>query len=225
MKFCPPSRAFKYGINIVSCSLIIGCATAPPTQEMSDARQSVEAAKSVGAETHAPVAFDSAQYLLNKAQNDLEAGDFEKAQKDAIAARKAAKQAVIISQAEQIKQSHEKKQITPKKTKLVNAESTPVPIPTPVPEPSLYVVSKKDSLWKIAAKRSVYGDPWLWPLILKNNSQQIKAADVISPGLILSIDKAPSLSDVNTAIQYAKQRGHSSTRQLDASYLSQYGLR
>ncbi len=219
MKPYIPNRVFKYGINIISCSLIIGCATAPPTQEMSDARQSIEAAESVGAETHAPVALDSAQHLLSKAQNDLEAGDFGKAQEDAIAARKAAKQAVIVSQARQIKQSHETEQIKQKKTEPAKPE------PTPAPEPIIYVVNKNDSLWKIAAKNAVYGDPWLWPLILKNNSKQIKTADVITPGLVLNIDKTPSISDVNTAIQFAKQRGDSSTRQLDSSYLNQYGLR
>ncbi|HHJ81277.1 MAG TPA: DUF4398 domain-containing protein [Candidatus Tenderia electrophaga] len=220
MKSYLPNQILKYGINIISCSLIVGCATAPPTQEMSDARQSVEAAESIGAETHAPIALDSAQHLLSRAQNDLEAGDFEEAQRDAIAARQAAKQAVIISQAKQI---HADEQAKPKKPAPAKPASRPTPVAAP--ESMTYVVNKNDSLWKIAAKNSVYGDPWLWPLILKNNINQIKTADFISPGLVLNIDKKPSPTDVNTAIQYAKQRGHVSAQQLDSSYLGQYGLR
>ena len=206
MKFHIPNRFFKYGISTLSCSLIIGCATAPPMQEMSDARQSVEAAESVGAEEHAPIALDSAQHLLSRAQNDLEAGDFDEAQRDAIAAREAARQAVTISQTKQTEQS---------KAELAIPEA----------EPITYVVNKKDSLWKIAAKDSVYGDPWLWPLILKNNAEQIKRADLISPGLTLSIETEPSTSDVDAAMQYAKQRTSRSAKQQDSSYLNQYGLR
>lgn len=220
MKFYIPNRIFKYGINFISCSLIVGCATAPPTQEMSDARQSVEAAESVGAETHAPVALDSAQHLLTKAQSDLEAGDFEKAQRDAIAAREAARQAVTISQAKQIEQTEqpEQKQAEPAKPELM-------PIAASAPEPITYVVNKNDNLWKIAAKNSIYGDPWLWPLILKNNTNLIKTADVISPGLILSIETKPSTNDIDAAIQHAKHRGRSSAKQQDSSYLHQYDLR
>lgn len=179
---------------------------------MSDARQSVEAAESVGAEKHAPVALVSAQHLLSKAQNDLEAGDFEEAQIEAIAAREAAREAVTISQAKQIEQ--------------VKAEpAEPVLEQTAPPEPITYVVSKNDSLWKIAAKDSVYGDPWLWPLILRNNSNLIKSADQISPGLILSIEMEPSVVDIDIATQHAKQRRRSSAKHQDSSYLNQYSLR
>jgi len=209
-----PNRIFKHGINFISCSLIIGCATAPPMQEMSDARQSVEAAESVDAEKHAPVALDSAQHLLSKAQDDLEAGDFEEAQKEAIAAREAARQAVTISQSKQTEQN---------KSTLTKPE--PAPEHTPTPEPITYSVNKNDSLWKIAAKNSVYGNPWLWPLILKNNVDLIKSADLINPGLVLSIEVEPSPADIDIATQYAKQRRPASAQHQDSSYLSQYSLR
>ncbi len=212
MKLHTPNHIFKYGISALSCSLIIGCATAPPMQEMSDARQSVEAAESVGAEEHAPVALDSAQHLLTRAQNDLEAGDFEEAQKEAIAAREAARQAVTISQTKQTEQ-----------TKAELAE--PSPEQTPTAEPITYVVNKNDSLWKIAAKDSVYGDPWLWPLILKSNADVIKKADMISPGLTLTIEVEPSPIDINTATQHAKHRSHTSAKHQDSSYLNQYNSR
>ncbi len=227
MKLCIPNRMFKCGINILSCSLIVGCAATPPTQEMSDARQSVEAAKSVGAGKHAPVALDSAQHLLSKAQNDLEAGDFAEAQKEAIAAREAARQAVSISQTKQTEQV-EQNNTEPAKPEL---ETIPEPEPEPEPEQTLapspvtYVVSKNDSLWKIAAKDSVYGDPFLWPLILKNNSNLIKTADQIAPGLILNIEIKPSPVDIKAAKQHAKHRSSTSAKHQDLSYLNQYKLR
>ncbi len=229
MKLCISNRIFKCGINILSYSLVVGCAATPPTQEMSDARQSVEAAKSVGAGKHAPTALDSAQHLLSKAQNDLEAGDFKEAQKEAIAAREAARQAA--RQAVSISQTKQTEQVEQNKIKPVKPELETTPEPEPEPEQTLatspvtYVVRKNDSLWKIAAKDSVYGDPFLWPLILKNNSNLIKTADQIAPGLILNIEIKPSPVDIKTAKQHAKHRSSTSAKRQDLSYLNQYKLR
>ncbi len=70
-----------------------------------------------------------------------------------------------------------------------------------------YTVVKGDSLWSISGKDSVYGDPYRWPLIYKANSDKIKDADLIYPGQDLSIDTAPSDSDVAAAVRHAKTRG------------------
>lgn len=201
----------KFGISILSSSLIFGCATAPPTQEMSDARQSVEAAENIGAEEHAPIALDSAQLLLSKAQDDMQAGEFEEAQIDALAAREAARQAVAISQA---------KQIPEEEPEVVAAATEPEP-----PMTISYTVKQYDSLWRIAAKESVYGEPLLWPLLLKANAESIADADLLSPGQILTIEIAPSASDKEAAMEFAGHRGSLPDKSQDASYLRQYGLR
>lgn len=77
-------------------SLLLGvlasCA-AVPVQEMSDARQALQAAKEVGAESYARDDFDTARHLLRKAEEDLDMGFFERAQKNAKSAKHAAMQA------------------------------------------------------------------------------------------------------------------------------------
>lgn len=85
-------------------------------------------------------------------------------------------------------------------------ESTPAPV---VEESGTmnYEVSRGDNLWDISGKPSVYADPYQWPLIFKANSDQIKDADLIYPGQVLSVDTAPSSSDVSAAIQHARTRG------------------
>ena len=218
------TRLPKYGTPIILSSLVIGCATAPPTQEMSDARQSVEAAESIGAEEHAPVAMNSAQQLLTKAQNDFEAGEYDDAQKEALAAREAARQAVAISQAKQAaegiaaKENSAPLEVTEPPAPMIHPPSEPEG-----PEPTFYTVNKNDNLWNIAAKEAVYGDPLLWPLIFKANADQIRNADLILPGLILKLDPGPAENEKNAARKHAKQRGNST--ELDTSYLHQYGLR
>ena len=87
-----------------------------------------------------------------------------------------------------------------------------------------YEVSQGDNLWDISGKPSVYADPYQWPLIFKANSDQIKDADLIYPGQVLTVDTAPSSSDVNAAIQHARTRGSWSlgvTEESDQAFLAQ----
>jgi len=197
---------YKYGINILSSGLILGCATAPPTQEMSDARQSVEAAESIGADVHAPVALDSAHFLLSKAQDDMQAGQFEKAQKEALAAREAARQAVAISQAKQnLEAQFEGAEVgEPEETESESPEESSVtlkaiPEPQDIPEPVTlisYTVKLKDNLWKIAAQPSVYGEPLLWPLILKSNPELIRNADDTRNTPVVMLSSSDGIFDI-----------------------------
>jgi nucleoid-associated protein YgaU len=213
------NRIMKHGFTGLSSVLILGCATAPPTQEMSDARQSVEAAQNIGAEQHAPAAMGSAQQLLDKAQTDIQAGEFEQAQKEAIAASEAARMALAISQARQVEQQTDMPATKPP------VETVEKSAPPQKPEPSYYTVIHADNLWNIAAKNSIYGDPLLWPLILRANADRINHADLIYPGLTLTIEPAPSIADKEAAKQHALHRAPQAAESSDEAYLRQYGLR
>lgn len=86
-----------------------------------------------------------------------------------------------------------------------------------------YGVVRGDSLWKISGKAEVYADPYRWPLIYKRNHDQIKDADLIYPGQVLKIDRAPSAADVDAAVQHARTRGAWSigpVEDSDRAYLS-----
>jgi hypothetical protein len=53
--------------------------------------------------------------------------------------------------------------------------------------PISYTVKPGDSLCQIAAKNSIYGNFWAWPLIYKANRDQIRDPDLIYPGTVFTI--------------------------------------
>ena len=71
---------------------ITGCATAP-VQEMSDARQAIQAAKSVGVDEHSQSNLVQAKILLEKAEHALHTGEYKQARVNALAAKEEAIQA------------------------------------------------------------------------------------------------------------------------------------
>ena len=111
----------------------------------------------------------------------------------------------------------------------IAAMSQPVaePEPTEMAEESPYLggylVVSGDNLWNIAGQDTIYGNPFMWPLIYKTNSGQIKDADLIYPGQYFYIPKAKG-PERAAAIEHAKNRGAWSIGQTEASdldYLAQ----
>lgn len=92
---------------------------------------------------------------------------------------------------------------TPKKP-MVKAEPTPTPAPTVVASGAKYVVKKGDSLWKIAGKGKVMGDPFRWPLIFKANRDQIVDPDFIEPRQDLSYKKNYTQDEIADAVKKAQ---------------------
>ncbi len=74
-----------------------GCGTTPPVQEMSNARQAVQAAREAGAEKFAAQNLTHAEQLLQRAALGLEQGDYRGAREDAVAARQAAAAARVAA--------------------------------------------------------------------------------------------------------------------------------
>ena len=86
-----------------------------------------------------------------------------------------------------------------------------------------YLVVSGDNLWNIAGQDTVYSNPFMWPLIYKANSGQIKDADLIHPGQYFYIPKAKG-AERAAAIAHAKNRGAWTLGESEASdmdYLSQ----
>lgn len=71
---------------VLSC---FGC-TSLPTQEMSDARQALQAARDAGADTHAPDQLNLAERLLDQATDSLDEGQYSQARELAIGAKQEA---------------------------------------------------------------------------------------------------------------------------------------
>ena len=73
--------------------LITACATTAPVQEMSNARQTIQAAVEAGAEIHAPDELANARELLEEASRELEIGNYPLARDYALQAKQRAIQA------------------------------------------------------------------------------------------------------------------------------------
>ncbi len=74
---------------VVLAGLLSACAGVP-VQEMSDARQAVEAARQANAQTYAPEELQAAENLLQRAEEALTEGYYQQAREDAEAARERA---------------------------------------------------------------------------------------------------------------------------------------
>ncbi len=55
--------------------------------------------------------------------------------------------------------------------------------------PPYYEVKKNDSLWRIAAMRQIYDNPYKWINIYHANQDKISDPDYIYPGMVLTIDR------------------------------------
>lgn len=73
------------------------CSVTAPVQEMSNARQSIRAAKEVNAEVLAADLLNEAQQRLKSAMRELDAGEFERARTLAIEAKQLALKARQLS--------------------------------------------------------------------------------------------------------------------------------
>jgi nucleoid-associated protein YgaU len=311
-------RLLKAAGVVIWVSVAAGCASAP-TQEMSDARQAVQAARDAGAPLHTPAAMDSAEQDLTQAEQQLRQRDYKSARQDAVAAKqeavRARNMALVLAQAKQAVQEAEEQgaltQVTrdwlakaeaasaagdeeevartakqarleaeddirrmreeklraerenqewldkvpalleegrraearltsEQREALKNAEAAyqqhdgrnaydmartvaeQVRALPPLPRTLQYQVTAGDSLWSIAARRDVYGNPLWWPLIYRRNSGRIPDADLLTPGQALTIELNPAADAVNKAVQFAARRegAPDKLKQLDAEYLS-----
>ena len=74
-------------------ALVLAACASAPTQEMSDARQAINSARSADAAVYAPRSLDSAERFLGHAAQSLKQGRYDVARDDALEARQAAMKA------------------------------------------------------------------------------------------------------------------------------------
>lgn len=87
--------AWRILTAVLLVAVLSGCASTPPVQEMSDARQAVQAARhEVGPGDDRP-ALVRAQTLLDRAERLLAEGDYAEARRAAVAAKRLAEEARV----------------------------------------------------------------------------------------------------------------------------------
>ena len=90
------------GLLIASILIAAGCGTAPPVQEMSDARQAIAAAKEAGAEQSAAEDLRAAEAYLDSAQRRLSERAYGQARRDALQAKGKALDALAATESSDI---------------------------------------------------------------------------------------------------------------------------
>jgi len=87
-----------YSASLLVIALVLGaCSITAPVQEMSNARQSIRAAKEVNAEVFAADILSEAKQRLKSAMRELDAGEYEKARILAVEAKHLALKARQLS--------------------------------------------------------------------------------------------------------------------------------
>ena len=92
---------FLRGAALAALLLAAGCQTAPPVQEMSDARQAITVAKEAGAAEHAGDDLKAAVEFLKSAEEALGTQRYARARRDALQAKSKALEALRRSEIEQ----------------------------------------------------------------------------------------------------------------------------
>ena len=95
-----PDRLYARAVVMLCLIWLAGCATAPPVQEMSDARQAIAAAREAGAGDLAPAQLREAELMLGTAEDFLQSGSsagFWQAKKAALGAKEKAFEALLTS--------------------------------------------------------------------------------------------------------------------------------
>jgi hypothetical protein len=80
----------NYLISIIVLFVLSACATLPPLQEMSNARQTIAAAKEMNSNAEQSEKILEAERLLSRAERRMEVNLYEPARQDALRAQKEA---------------------------------------------------------------------------------------------------------------------------------------
>jgi hypothetical protein len=87
----------RRGVLVLALLMLAACATTPPVQEMSDARQAIQAAEEAGAASLAPAVLSDARRLLDSAEQKLQIRAYSGARHDAREARRRATEALRVA--------------------------------------------------------------------------------------------------------------------------------
>jgi len=93
-----PAAKSRRWLLLAAGSVLAACVTAPPVQEMSDARQAISAAEQANAGRLAPEPLGDARRFLAEAERQIQTQAYGPARMNAVRAKNRAVQALATSQ-------------------------------------------------------------------------------------------------------------------------------
>lgn len=206
----------KFAVLPLCALLLLGGCSSAPRQELQLTQKVVAQALAAGAPDLAPTEYASASSALHDAERLIDRRKYKLASEVLALTRAHARRALAISEertapqqepptADKLKAKPGKKAKKSRKPAKTEVRSEP-PAKEEVRRPPLvhYTVAGNDTLWLIAARLEVYGDPLLWPLLYRANRDQIRDPRQIFAGQVLDIPRNISASDRQDALDRAR---------------------
>ncbi len=196
-----------------------GCASLPQV-ELDIARSEVAKAYAGGAKVLAPVEYAAAANALHEAELLIHRNEYRQARTRlnqallhvAKASELAHKKAAEL---ESRRKAAARKKVVEKKPvkKSVVKKKPPKPKPKPKQKPSKpqivlldeVTITAGETLSSLAARKDIYADPLLWPLIYKANRDQIKDPQKIFKGQVFTIPRDKSAQEQEAARKEARE--------------------
>ena len=94
------TAASVFFLIVAISATLSACETAPPVQEMSDARQAIAVAREAGAVDRAAMELQEAERFLKRAEQSLNQRDYDEARDAAMQAHERAKKALRMAEAD-----------------------------------------------------------------------------------------------------------------------------
>jgi len=210
-------------LALILFSLLLGGCAKPPSQELQTARLAVAQAYAADAHRLAPTEYQAASTALRDGEDLVRRGKYDRAreilpfaEEHARRAAEKAREGKAALELRKAKEEQEKEPAAPpkpapaRKPPSVAKKPAPPPVreaPSPPPAPPLatnYTVAPGETLWTIAARKEVYVDALLWPLLYKANRDQIKDPRQIYPGQVLNIPRDHTREEEEKAREKAR---------------------
>lgn len=210
---------------IILLGFLLGGCTSAPREELQLARRAVAQAYAANAPELAPGEYQTAIATLQDAENLIHFGNYKLARKVLPYAATHGFRATFKAREERVKlelekklEEQEKKKEEERKARLAKIEDDKKKKTRPykkrkkrtktkskAPLLTHFEVRTKQSLWSISARREVYNDPLLWPVIYKANRDQIKDPRQVFPGQVLTIPRRLTETVKQTTRKEAKE--------------------
>jgi len=217
----------KHLFIFIALVVLLGGCAAPPREELVVARAAVARAYASGAASLAPTEYQMASEALSDGEQLTRQGQYRMAREilpfaEAHAQRAIlkAKEELAVRELQKIREQQTKEAVQepivrpptePTKKAIAAAAARPAKPkpapepPPPPPHPHHYTVKEGETLWSIAARRDIYLDALLWPLIYKANRDQIKDPRQIYPGQELNIPRDTPSAELEEAREKARR--------------------